>query len=458
MEYISTRGKMKPIGFQEAVLMGLASDGGLVLPTHLPDVSAQFEAWKALSYPELAFEVISLFATDIPEEHLRKLIEESYATFTHAEVTPSVSVGDVYILELFHGPTLAFKDVALQLLGNLFSYILEQQGGELNILGATSGDTGSAAIEGVRGKSNINIFMMYPAGRTSPIQEKQMTSVLDDNVYNIALDGTFDDCQYIMKTLFADVPYKQQYHLGAVNSVNWARVLAQMVYYFYAGFRVMEQTKSESVRFAVPTGNFGDILAGYLAKQMGLPVSELLLATNENDILTRFFSTGTYGKAEVVSTISPSMDIQVASNFERYLYYRLDADSEKVASLMEQFKEQGSLSVEKDEAGGIDPLFRAIRGGTPETLEVISRYYEQYAYVLDPHTALGVYAAESAPSSVPTICLATAHPAKFTETIERAIGCPSEHPKLASIKEAPTRSCALPNEVDAIRAYVSEHV
>ena len=379
MEYISTRGKMKPIGFQEAVLMGLASDGGLVLPTHLPDVSAQFEAWKALSYPELAFKVISLFATDIPEEHLRKLIEESYATFTHAEVTPSVSVGDVYILELFHGPTLAFKDVALQLLGNLFSYILEQQGGELNILGATSGDTGSAAIEGVRGKSNINIFMMYPAGRTSPIQEKQMTSVLDDNVYNIALDGTFDDCQYIMKTLFADVPYKQQYHLGAVNSVNWARVLAQMVYYFYAGFRVMEQTKSESVRFAVPTGNFGDILAGYLAKQMGLPVSELLLATNENDILTRFFSTGIYGKAEVVSTISPSMDIQVASNFERYLYYRLDADSEKVASLMEQFKEQGSLSVEKDEAGSIDPLFRAIRGGTPETLEVISRYYEQYA-------------------------------------------------------------------------------
>ena len=458
MEYISTRGKMKPIGFQEAVLMGLASDGGLVLPTHLPDVSADFETWKALSYPELAFEVISLFATDIPEEHLCRLIEESYATFTHAEATPSVSVGDVHILELFHGPTLAFKDVALQLLGNLFSYILEQQGGVLNILGATSGDTGSAAIEGVRGKSNINIFMMYPAGRTSPIQEKQMTSVLDDNVYNIALDGTFDDCQYIMKTLFADVPYKQQYHLGAVNSVNWARVLAQMVYYFYAGFRVMEQTASESVRFAVPTGNFGDILAGYLAKQMGLPVSELLLATNENDILTRFFSTGTYGKAEVVSTISPSMDIQVASNFERYLYYRLDADAEKVASLMEQFKEQGSLSVEKDESGRIDPLFRAIRGGTPETLEVISRYYEQYAYVLDPHTALGVYAAESAPSSDPTICLATAHPAKFTETIERAIGCPSEHPKLASIKEAPTRSCALPNEVDAIRAYVSEHV
>ena len=458
MKYISTRGQMEPIHFKEAVLTGLASDGGLVLPMDLPDISERCDEWKKLSYTQLAYEVISLFATDIPAEDLRELVDRSYASFTHPDVTPSVSVGDLHILELFHGPTLAFKDVALQLLGNLFSYILEERGGVLNILGATSGDTGSAAIEGVRGKSNINIFMMYPAGRTSPIQEKQMTSVLDKNVYNIALDGTFDDCQSIMKTLFADLPYKRQYHLGAVNSVNWARVLAQMVYYFYAAFRVMDKTQSPSVRFAVPTGNFGDILAGYLAKQMGLPISELLLATNENDILTRFFSSGVYGKATVVPTISPSMDIQVASNFERYLFYRLNADAARVARLMEEFKQQGQLSIATDEHGVVDPLFTAIRGGTEETLEVIQRYQDQFNYLLDPHTALGVYAAESARSSLPTICLATAHPAKFTETIERATGNPADHPALAKIKEAPTRSHALPNEVDAVRAYVSAHV
>mgnify|MGYP000251916877 FL=1 len=268
---------MDSVAFQDAVMTGLATDGGLLLPERLPDVRDRLSAWRELSYSELAFEVIRLFATDIPDADLRTLVDKSYASFRHPEVAPSVAVGDLYILELFHGPTLAFKDVALQLLGNLFAYILEQRGGCLNILGATSGDTGSAAIHGVRGKKNINIFVMHPAGRTSPIQERQMTSVLDENVFNLAVEGTFDDCQSIMKTTFADVPFKQMHSLGAVNSVNWARVLAQMVYYFYATFDVQKRSGAAAVRFSVPTGNFGDILAGYLAQQMGLRSSSWFL-------------------------------------------------------------------------------------------------------------------------------------------------------------------------------------
>jgi len=263
---------MEPVSFLDAVMTGLAPDGGLLLPESLPDVSDKLEAWKNLSYQELAFEVMSLFTTDMPTDDLKGLIEKSYSTFRADDVTPVVPVGDLHILELWHGPTLAFKDVALQFLGNLFEYILEKRGGELNILGATSGDTGSAAIYGVRGKENINIFIMHPEGRTSPIQEKQMTSVLDDNVFNLAVEGTFDDCQHLMKSIFNDVAFKHEHSLGSVNSVNWARVLAQTVYYFYAAFRVQERTGAEKVQFSVPTGNFGDILAGYLAAQMGLPV------------------------------------------------------------------------------------------------------------------------------------------------------------------------------------------
>jgi threonine synthase len=273
MKYISTRGQMEPVSFLDAVMTGLAPDGGLLLPESLPDVSGKLEAWSTLSYQELAFEVMSLFTTDMPAEDLKQLIVKSYSTFRVPDVTPVVPVGDLHILELWHGPTLAFKDVALQFLGNLFEYILEKRGPstgsgqapELNILGATSGDTGSAAIYGVHGKKNIRIFIMHPEGRTSPIQEKQMTSVLDDNVFNLAVDGTFDDCQHLMKTIFSDVAFKKEHSLGSVNSVNWARVLAQTVYYFYAAFRVQESTGAKEVQFSVPTGNFGDIMAGYLA-------------------------------------------------------------------------------------------------------------------------------------------------------------------------------------------------
>ncbi|VGO19965.1 threonine synthase [Pontiella sulfatireligans] len=459
MNYISTRGQMAPIGFQDAVMTGLAPDGGLLLPEQLPNVTEKLDAWSKLSYPELAFEVIRLFATDIPADDLQKLVNDSYAAFDHPEVAPSVAVGEFEILELFHGPTLAFKDVALQFLGNLFEYILEKRGGRLNILGATSGDTGSAAIHGVRGKPAINIFIMHPEGRTSPLQEKQMTSVLDDNVFNLAVDGTFDDCQNIMKTTFGDVGFKTEHSLGSVNSVNWARVLAQTVYYFYAAFKALEKTGAKTVQFSVPTGNFGDILAGYLAQRMGLPISKLILATNENDILSRFFNSGTYGMADVVSTISPSMDIQVASNFERYLYYKAGQDASKLVALMDGFKENGSLSIELNESGAVDDLFVAGRGDTAATMATIKKYHDQCGYVLDPHTAVGVYVAEQFKSAdAPTICLATAHPAKFTQAIIDAIGKGVHHPTLDALADVETRCDAIANDVDAVKEYLVGHI
>ncbi len=459
MKYISTRGGMEPIEFMDAVMCGLAPDGGLVLPERLPDVRHKLGTWKDLSYQDLALEVFSLFATDIPEPDLKALIQQSYHTFRHEEVTPTVQVGNLFILELFHGPTLAFKDVALQFLGNLFEYILHQRGGRLNILGATSGDTGSAAIHGVRGKDNINIFVMHPRGRTSPLQALQMTSVLDNNVYNLEVEGTFDDCQHIMKTIFSDVSFKDQFQLGAVNSVNWARVLAQTVYYFYSALRVMTQTGAASVQFSVPTGNFGDILAGYLAWKMGLPVHTLILATNENDILCRFFRDGDYSVSQVHPTISPSMDIQVASNFERYLYFRVGEDSSRLRAMMETFAQTRSLQVEPDANGSIDSIFKAGRGDTTSTLEVIRRYSLEKGYVFDPHTAVGVFVAEQqCEANMPVICLATAHPAKFPEAIQEACAQSVTHEILETLKGSQTRCVTIPNSVERVKSYVRQQV
>lgn len=458
MKYISTRGQMEPIEFLDAVMCGLAPDGGLLLPESLPQVADQFEEWKELSYQELAFEIISLFATDIPAADLAELVTNSYATFRAPEVTPTVKAGDMYILELFHGPTLAFKDVALQFLGNLFSYILEKRGGVLNILGATSGDTGSAAIHGVRGKPNINIFVMHPKGRTSPLQEKQMTSVLDENVFNLALDGTFDDCQHIMKSIFADVEFKGEHSLGAVNSVNWARVLAQTVYYFFSAFQVMKETGAKEVQFSVPTGNFGDIMAGYLAQKMGLPIKKLILATNENDILSRFFTSGEYSVGSTVPTISPSMDIQVASNFERYLYYKVNEDASKLSALMDEFAANKSLTIEFS-GESLDPMFAAGVGTTADTLDAIKRYKDSADYVLDPHTAVGVCVAEKlADKDAPCICLSTAHPAKFTDAIHDAIGEQSHHEILDALANAETRCDDIGNDIDAVRTYMLKNI
>ena len=460
IKYISTRGGSKEMGYQDAVMMGLATDGGLIIPSTVPDVRDRLDAWSDLSYQELAFEITRLYA-DIPDEDLRSLIQRSYATFRHPRVCPEVRVGDLYVLELFHGPTLAFKDVALQWLGNLFEYILTKTGGHLNILAATSGDTGSAAIYGVRGKAGMDIFVMHPHGRVSPTQERQMTSVLDANVFNIAVDGTFDDCQNIMKRIFSDVPFKDRFSLGAVNSVNWARVLAQIVYYFYAAFRVMKAEKASSVRFSVPTGNFGDILAGYYASRMGLPIDKLILATNENDILSRFFQTGVYSLSTVVPTLSPSMDIQVASNFERYLYYKVGEDGARIRQMMADFARTGSLAIERDASGQVDLLFTAGAANTPNTLAAIRKYYQEYNYLLDPHTAAGVHVAEEVmkrEDGSPMICLATAHPAKFGKAILQATGKNlAHHPLLDALSDLKTRCTVLPAEETAIRDFVTTH-
>lgn len=455
MKYISTRGGTAPISFQDAVLTGMAQDGGLLVPEAIPDVSMQQSEWKRLSYPELAFEIIKLYS-DIPGTELKALIDRSYSSFSTTYITPVVKVDNFYILELFHGPTLAFKDVALQFLGNLFEYYLAKTNRELNIVAATSGDTGSAAIYGVRGKDKIRIFVMHPHGRISKTQEVQMTSVLDSNVFNIAIKGTFDDCQRILKKLFEDVEFKEKYSLGAVNSINWARILAQIVYYFYSAFRVMEQTGAQKVRFAVPTGNFGDILAGFFAVRMGLPVGKLILATNENDILARFFNTGKYSIGPVHKTISPSMDIQVASNFERYIYYRYNGNCSRVTELMRRFSSDGEFSVELLPTSEVDSLFIADSANHKSTLETITRYYHKYNYLLDPHSAVGVYVGTKFMKiSEPLICLATAHPAKFSEAITEAVGKNiARHPKLDALHGLPTRCDVLPASLTEIKRYI----
>jgi threonine synthase len=458
IRYISTRGAQAPLSFKDAVMTGLARDGGLLIPDRIPNVADQLEDWKDLDYPDLAFEIIRLFTDDIPEARLRELIAAAYATFTHPEVAPLRKVGTRFILELFHGPTLAFKDIALQFLGRLFEEILEERNGRLNILAATSGDTGSAAICGVRGQERINIFVMHPHERVSPLQERQMTSVLDANVFNLAVKGSFDDCQHIMKTLFSDLPFKDAHALGTVNSVNWARVLSQIVYYFYAAFRVFEETGALQVQFSVPTGNFGDILAGWYAKQMGLPISRLILATNENDILARFFNTGVYAKGEVVATVNPSMDIQVASNFERWLYYKVGSDPKAVARLMAQFAKAGRMEIPRDAKGRVDLEIVAGSSDTKHTLGVIKHYHEKFNYLLDPHSAAGVFVAEQHNElDDPIICLATAHPAKFSEAIEDATDEDlAHHPMLDALENAPTRCEVVENDVEVVKAYLAE--
>ena len=459
MNYVSTRGQIAPIRFKEAVMMGLANDGGLLLPQHIPVISSEILAsWQSLSYRDLAFKIISIFADDIPPDDLKLLIDRSYDSFDNKEITPLVRENGIYILELFHGPTLAFKDVALQFLGNLFEYLLKERGERMNIVGATSGDTGSAAIYGVRGKRNINIFILHPHLKTSPIQALQMTTVTDANVYNIAVRGTFDDCQNIVKNLFNDLPFKEQYALGAVNSINWARVLSQIVYYFYAWFRVKD-AGGDNVIFAVPTGNFGDIFAGYTAKRMGLPIKKLLLATNENNILTRFVNDGDYSLGDVVSTVSPSMDIQLASNFERYLYYLYDENPVRVRSAFKQLADTGRILFTIEELRRVREDFVSRSVSQQDTLEAIAALHLETGYLLDPHTAVGVSAAmESAEEGSTPVCLATAHPAKFGEAVERATGVrPPFPPALAGIDRLPTRCKILDNDTERIREFIAKN-
>jgi len=461
MKYISTRGQIDAIDFQQAVLMGLADDGGLIIPESVPDVADRLDQWRRLSYPQLAMEVIRPFATDIPEALLRELIDRTYGRAFPEDVTPIVRVGDLFVMELFHGPTLAFKDLALQLLGNLFEHILARRQGTMNILAATSGDTGSAAIYGVRGRKGIRIFVMHPAGAVSPIQQRQMTTVLDDNVHNLAVAGSFDDCQNIMKSLAGDLGFKRTYNLGAVNSVNWARVLAQIVYYFKAASDVCQATGAESIRVCVPTGNFGNILAGWYARRMGAPISRLILATNSNDILARFFNTGEYSLGKVFRTLAPSMDIQLASNFERYLYYRVGGSSALLGSLMGRLREAGSLRVEPDESGAVDPLFAADSADQQQVLDTIGTTWRDHKYLLDPHSAVGVSVARrlAAGGDDPIVCLATAHPAKFPAAIRQATGQDlARHPAIDRLMKLPTRCAEIDNDAEQVRKFIVEAI
>lgn len=456
MRYISTRGGVEPISFSQAVMMGLATDGGLLLPEKIPNVDAEtLQRWAGLSFQQLAVEVMLPYVgDDLSRTELTALVDKSYASFSHQEITPVVAIGDLHILELFHGPTAAFKDVALQFLGNLFELLLERSGGHLNILGATSGDTGSAAIYGVRGQKRIDIFILHPHQRVSPIQERQMTTVLEDNVHNIAIKGTFDDGQGIVKQLFNDLEFKQEYQLGAVNSINWARILAQVVYYFYAWGRVTAGNPNRRVTFSVPTGNFGDIFAGYIAMRMGLPVDKLVLATNCNDILSRFINSGVYEAREVHHTKSPSMDIQISSNFERYLYYLMDENPAKVREMMQNMTRDGLLEVSAEKQERVRKLFQARAVGETETLEQIRITYRYCKYILDPHTAVGVKAAEGVPGA---ICLATAHPAKFGDAVREAIGIEAEPPpSLQGLLEKETRCVLLDADSAVIKRFMQE--
>ena len=442
-------------------MAGQAPDGGLLMPERLPDVSGHLESWRGLSYPALAFEILRRFADDVPEADLRAIVDRSYAQaggegegggFDTPEIAPLVPMGDLYLLELFHGPTLAFKDLALQLLGHLFDYELDRSGETLNVLGATSGDTGSAAIAALRGKSNVRVFILFPEGRTSRLQELQMTTVPDANVHCIAVDGTFDDCQRIMKALFNDAGFKARWRLGAINSVNCVRLLAQVVYYIHAWLRLPRDAPDGRVSFSVPTGNFGDVFAGFLAMEMGLPVERLILATNENDILDRFFRTGVYRRGEVRRTLSPSMDIQVASNFERFLWWRLDRDGAAVRAFMTAFDAAGEARIE----GGTPwPGSRRFVSGSADraaTLATIERWYRAAGRVLDPHTAVGVKVAEELRDAAPTVCLATAHPGKFPDAAPA--GAAIGHPRLAGLDDLPVRKVVVPNDVERVARHI----
>ena len=450
MRYISTRGGSTPIKFEDALLRGQADDGGLFLPETFPDVRTKVDEWSEFNFVELASAICHLYAPDIDPRTLRKLLSDAFSSFTVPNVVELVEIDDMHVMEMFHGPTLAFKDVALQVLGQLFEHELTRRDETLNILGATSGDTGSAAIAGVMNSRRINIFIMFPDGRTSELQELQMTTAAADNVHCIGIDGSFDDCQRIMKALFNDLEFKNSLRLGAINSINWARLMVQIVYYFYAALRF-----DQPIALSVPTGNFGNILSGIIAKRMGAPIDHLILGTNENDILAKFFSSGLYERSKVQRTLSPSMDIQAASNLERFLFLHMDQDSAPLTDFMNDFASTGRAELHSE--GTVDTTIKAKRVNTPETMKTISDCWNANRYLVDPHTAVGIAAAREFKNSVPIVSLATAHPAKFPAAIEQALGRNvAHHPTLEKLHQRPQRKTRLAAEVHVVRDFVRE--
>ena len=450
MRFISTRGQTPPHTFTEAVAVGLAPDGGLFLPEFLPDLSPRLRAWSQAGYPELCTEFLRLFATDLPEETLARIVHRSYATFTHPEIAPLVRLDrNLHVLELFHGPTLAFKDFALQVLGNLYEHQCQVTGQGINVLGATSGDTGAAAIHGLLGQPNTAIFILYPEGRVSPLQERQMACTGAANVHALAIDGSFDDAQRLLKEAFGDRAFAARHHLSAVNSINLARVLAQCVYYLSAWLRLPEAER-DHVEFVVPTGNFGNVLAGWLLARMQVPVRGFRIATNQNDILHRLFQTGEYQVGTVRPSHAPSMDIQVASNFERFLYYAVDENAATVRQVMEEIRTKGCHRFTRFERD----LFSTSRADDADILRLIREVQRRYGYVVDPHTACAFQ--DLNPDRV-SVVLATAHPAKFPAVMRQALDFEPTHPSLEALKTRPLVKHRLPATLAAVQSYVAAH-
>ncbi len=460
MRYISTRGGAPTLDFEGATLAGLASDGGLYVPDHWPRFSREeIAALQGLSYVDTAVAVMRPFvAGSLDDATLKRLCHIAYGRFSHDAVTPLVQLDSAHwLMELFHGPTLAFKDVALQLLGQLFETFLAKRDAHLTIIGATSGDTGSAAIDGVAGRAKIDIFMLHPLGRVSDVQRRQMTTVLAPNVYNVAIDGSFDDAQAIVKALFNDRAFNGRFTLSAVNSINWARLMAQIVYYFYTAVRL--GAPDRPIAYSVPTGNFGDVFAGYVAERMGLPIARLIVATNVNDILHRALSTGDYSCGTVTATATPSMDIQVSSNFERLLFDLAGRDGPQLASMMAGFESSRAMQIPAPMLAGATDLFTSARVDATAMADVMRWAAERTDQIIDPHTAIGLAAARAAglPANVPVVTLATAHPAKFSDAVERATGVrPALPARVGNLFDRAERYDTLPATKEAVAAYVAE--
>lgn len=460
MNYISTRGNAPELNFKAATLAGLARDGGLYVPQTIPTLSRdEIAALVGLDYVETAHRVLLPFLGDcLAPDTLRQILVQAYASFDHKAVAPLRQLdANNWLLELFHGPTLAFKDFALQVLGLLFEHFLSDGDQQLTVIGATSGDTGSAAIHALAGRDHVDIVMLHPLNRVSDVQRRQMTTIMAPNVHNVAIEGTFDDCQALVKAMFRDQPFRDRHNLSAVNSINWTRLLVQVVYYFYAAVRL--GAPERSVAFSVPTGNFGDVFAGYIASRMGLPVERLVVATNVNDILHRALTRGDYSVGTVQATSSPSMDIQVSSNFERLLFDLYQRDGRRLAQVMADFEATRSLNIPEDVLASARCLFTAYRADETETARTLARSYNETGQLIDPHTAIGLAAAWAldVPPDCPVVTLATAHPAKFRDPVERATGSrPALPPRLSGLFDREERFDTLPNDLASVQAYVGQ--
>ena len=459
MNYISTRNSSNSFNFKDVFIKGLADDGGLYIPKSLHKYTQKdLNSFENLQYADLAKKIIYPFMGDfVNEKDLSDIIDKSYSVFRKKNVVELTKVGDRSVLELFHGPTLAFKDVAMQLLGNFYEYYLNNKNEKINIVVATSGDTGAAAIDAIKGKKNINIFVLHPHNRVSNIQRKLMTTGHEKNVFNIAIKGNFDDCQNLVKSMFADKLFSSSINMSGVNSINWARIVAQCVYYFYSFFLIKD--RSEPINFSVPTGNFGDVYAGYLAKKMGLPINKLVVATNQNDILHRAISKGEYNIEKVSETISPSMDIQLASNFERLLYDINNHDDVQTASVMKDIKEKGKYTIDKKKLEKINIDFLSARMSEEEVIKTIKEVYDKYKTILDPHSAIGYNAFDKVNLKGNNIVLATAHPCKFPDAIKKSINQNANLPKeLIFILDEKENYDIIDNNLDKIKKHIKERV